>query len=124
MYTNQVSLLIALLILVGFLSLAVSEKGYAGILPGGPPCCDFPEASECIGGEGAVSACQGGNCLGAPPCHFFEDAACVATRGDEGRCLPQENIPTFNQWGLVGLAVALGVVGIVVYLRRKSAFGA
>jgi IPTL-CTERM motif len=40
---------------------------------------------------------------------------------DAVSCIAQTPIPTLSEWGLIALAMALGIVGIVVYRRRLAA---
>jgi len=120
MFKNKFSIFVATFLIIGFFFLALPEKGYSGILAGGPPCCDFPEGNECIGGELGVSACSGGNCLGAGPCTLIEDAVCIPSGEEGGRCLSPAGVPAFNQWGLIAMAGILGIVGFMVMRRRKA----
>ena len=126
MIKNRISLFLATFLIIGFFFLALPENGYSGISSDGPPCCDIPSINECAGGEGALSTCQTQVCMDNPGlCVFDEDAICVA--GDEigtGSCVsPQPtSVPTLSGWGLMSLAVVLGILGIAGFMvmrRRK-----
>jgi len=128
MLKKRISLFVATFLIIGFFFLALPEKGYSGIpsMPGVPPCCGIPSINECSGGEDALSTCQTQVCMDNPGlCVFDEDAICVA--GDEigtGSCVsPQPtSVPTLSGWGLMSLAVVLGILGIAGFMvmrRRK-----
>jgi len=126
MLKNQISLFLATFLIIGLFFLALPEDGYSGVLiPGGPPCCDLPVIDRCVGGEQAALNCQATFCeeLG---CEFIEDAICVEE--DEiltGSCVELQSvsaIPTLSEWGMITIAVVLGIVGIIGFMvirRRK-----
>lgn len=35
-------------------------------------------------------------------------------------CVPQSNVPTLNEWGLIAMAGILGIVGFIVMRRRTA----
>ena len=123
----RIGLLIASILTAGLFFLASPESSYAGSTFGGPPCCDLPSIDFCEGGDDAAIVCNNPGCLNEGDCIFYQDRICVPDDGSVGlgscrQLLPtQTNIPTLGEWGLMALAVVLGVAGFMVIRRRKAA---
>ena len=71
-------------------------------------------------------------CQGEGNCEFFENAVCVPTGEFTGQCFADTspptimpdvtNVPTVSGYGLLSLAVVLGLIGVGAFLlRRKKA---
>ncbi|MGH7849842.1 MAG: IPTL-CTERM sorting domain-containing protein [Thermodesulfobacteriota bacterium] len=115
-------LFIVSFILTGLFFFSLTESGFAGSSPGGPPCCDIPSIDFCYGG-GAVSQCSA-ECLNSGDCILYQDQICVLDGSDPafGSCqLFQSNIPTLGEWGMIILAMTLGIVGYMIIRRKKAA---
>lgn len=102
---------------VGFLFLSLPEKGFPGFAQPGPECCQF-EPDQCYDfGEGG----DGGE---IPACSA-DDVRPGFCNEETGLCeVSPSAIPTLNEWGLISVVIALGVVGvlgILVYRRRRTA---
>ena len=116
-FKNKFSLFLAIFLIIGFLFLALPEKGYSGVRSLG--CCQIepktdPPSPSCedITREGDLEECKevGGE--------FFEGEVCI----DETFCArPARNVPTLSEWGLITMAGILGIVGFMVMRRRKVA---
>jgi hypothetical protein len=120
----RVGLFVASILTAGLFFLASPESSYAGSTFGGPPCCDLPSIGFCEGGDDAAIICNRPECLNEGDCIFYEDRICVPDDGSVafGSCqVLQSNIPTLGEWGLMALAVVLGVAGFMVIRRRKAA---
>ena len=108
MIKNRFSLFVATFLIIGFFFLAMPEKGLAQIIPG---CC-----INLFGCQETVDE----------PVACFDDTFIpggVCTRlGERGECvetLPDIEVPTLSEWGLIAMAGILGIVGFMVIRRRK-----
>lgn len=130
-YLKKSSTLVPVFLILGFLFLALPEKGNAGFfLPGGPPCCQVTAESEvgCVGGERALGFCQESTICDQADCEFFENRECIVEEDEQGVtgiCVGEEpditrNIPTLSEWGLIALAGAFGIIGFILLRRRKA----
>jgi len=128
MIKNKFSLFLATFLIIGFFFLALPEKGFSGIttLPGGPPCCEvrFDFGNLCEGGDEAAKTCEAEGLCDAADCVFFDNRICVPDNesGELGSCVEPQTIsavPTLSQWGLIAIAVVLGIIGFIVIRRRK-----
>ena len=130
-YLKKSSALVPVFLIVGFLFLALPEKGHAGFfMPGGPPCCQVTTDIEvgCVGGQEALGFCQESTICDDADCEFFENRECVIDEEQQeviGLCVGEEpditrNVPTLSEWGLIALAVAFGVIGFILLRRRKA----
>ena len=120
---KNISTFVIAFLVIGFIFLAMPEKGYPGFfVPGGPPCCDIPSDNLCAGGEEAFTHCTP-DCVAGGACVIVENGICV--RDDDsghGSCISPSNtpIPTLSEWGLIAMAGGLGIVGYMVIRRRKE----
>jgi IPTL-CTERM motif len=104
---NRISIFIVAFLIVGFLFLALPEKGYSQVgtcCQGDGFCLDSGELSPCPPFTSkAGGSCSANTCSGGPP----------------GLPGPEPTVvPTISEWGLIAMAGILGVVGFMV-LRRK-----
>jgi hypothetical protein len=99
---------------IGFMFLSLPEKGFSGFAVGG--CCQF-ETDQCFDlgdgeGEEPVRLC------------LVDDLRPGSCNEESGLCEASPSpIPTLNEWGLITVVIALGIVGaagIVVYRRRRA----
>ena len=117
---KSISTLVIAFLVFSFFFLALPENGYSGtngMAIGGccisePGCIEFgpDDVVLCI----SDSIIQGGQCT---------------QLGQGGECVPPPtmgpittNVPTLSEWGLLSLAVVLGILGIVGFMvirRRK-----
>jgi len=117
---KSISIFVSAFLIIGFFFLAIPEKGSSVIIPGGPPCCDILPENECVGGESAFEFCQRDECISLPElCVFSEDAICVEEGPGGASCVLPANIPTMSEWGLIALAMVIGIIGFIVFRRRK-----
>ena len=100
----------------GFLLLALPEEGFSGFDPGPGPgeegCCQLMDG--CID---AIDLPPNAVCLSE---FFVENAFCDQ---ETGQCTPipiVNNIPTLTEWGLILMAAVLGIVGYMVYRRKRQ----
>ena len=124
---KTVSTYVIALLVLGFLFIALPEKGNAGfpLVPGGPPCCDSEPGNICNGGADAESVCENFSACenGTGECVFFDNAICVQTGEFTGRCdvapPTSKNVPTLGVLGLIVMAGVIGVIGFIAIRRRK-----
>ena len=121
MIRNRISLVVATFLIVGFIFLAMPEKGYSGFfIPGGPPCCDIPSDNLCAGGEEVFTHCPP-DCVASGACVIVENGICVPDDDSgHGSCISPADIPTLSEWGLAVMAGILGLIGFTVMRRRKA----
>ena len=85
-------------------------------------CCTFNDGS-CLANI-SLDACSeltgsvSWNDPGLDECFSANNKCQRLNEGPSGRSV---EIPTLGQWGLIALAAALGIVGTIIYLRRKAA---
>lgn len=123
---QRVSLLTISLLVSGLLFLASPETGNAGtaVIPIEPQCCQLftpncpVDEEQCCNDindqftpqtceQAATGSVQSGSCIEATGfCSGFEPET--------------RDIPTLSYWGLLAIAVVLGVVGLIVIRRRKA----
>lgn len=113
---NQIMFFIVSFLSVGFLFLSLPEKGFSGLQPIGG-CCQFePDQCSDLGG--------GDNGDGPIPACLVEDVRPGSCNEETGLCeATPAPIPTLNEWGLITVFIALGIVGVAgifVYRRRRS----
>lgn len=100
-------------LVTGFLFLASTQIGLAGIATTEPFCC-LSEQGCADSTSGLPIACQVGT--------IQENAVC---NENTGLCVSldtlHEAIPTVSEWGLIAMAGILGIVGFLVIRRRKVA---
>jgi len=121
MFRNRISIFIATFLIIGFFFLSLPEKGYSGT-PTFPPtisgCCQYvgSEGQDiCTNISGPLICPE----IGVPFEDFFEGESC---NQDTGLCIDPEVIsavPTLSEWGLISLAVVLGLLGIGAFLARR-----
>ncbi|MGB2691666.1 MAG: IPTL-CTERM sorting domain-containing protein [Thermodesulfobacteriota bacterium] len=117
---KSISTVVIVLLLLGFLFIALPQKGFAGIPmpPSEPTCCQY------IAEEGGEFTCEDGL-----------DGFCQEIKGENlivlpgERCnirtnlcqeaIPSANVPTLSEWGLIAMAGVLGLIGFMVIRRRK-----
>ncbi len=102
---NQVSTFLLLFLVIGFLFLSIPEEGFAGVA--NLTCCQVAP-DECF------DLSEGG-----PAC-LREDGRPGSCNEEVGICEVSTAIPTLNEWGLVTIAIALGIAGSVIYRRRRA----
>ena len=108
---NQYLFLLLYLLLAGFLFLSLPEKGFSGVAQPGPECCQF-ESDQCFDFDDSNQLCR------------VDDLRPGTCNEETGLCesIPAP-IPTLNEWGLISVIIALGIVGaagIFVYRRKKA----
>ncbi len=118
---KTISTFVIALLVLGFLFLALPEKGNAGMSPPGlftfPGCCQFssgPEGNEC----GTVD--NGAELLG---CFEAEGQPFSGETCNEETNLCSgfaATVPTLSQWGLITMVAILGVIGFMVIRRKKA----
>jgi len=124
MIKKSISTFVIAFLVFGFFFLALPEKGYSGnpMPPNGPfGCCQVP-VDICLAEE--QQCCK--------DFEFDEVNLCIVEGGtfitggscqDNGLCTSPEvitPIPTISQWGLIAMASILGVIGIIMIIRRKK----
>ena len=117
---KSISTFVIAFLVIGFIFLAMPEKGYPGFfVPGGPPCCDIPLDNLCAGGEEAFTHCTP-ECVASGACVMVKNAICVPGNdsGNGSGILPAD-IPTLSEWGLLAMAGILGTIGFMFIRRRK-----
>lgn len=102
---NQVCTFLLSLLVIGFLFLSIPEKGFAGLA--NLTCCQVAP-DECFD-----LTIDGPLCL-------VEDGRPGSCNEEVGLCQVGTAIPTLNEWGLITVAIALGIVGFAFYRRRKA----
>jgi len=94
----------------GFLLLALPEEGFSGFSTD-VDCCQMEgQCSDTIDNPGFICVVD----------DVVENAFCDL---ETGQCTPipiVSNIPTLSEWGLVLMAAVLGIVGFMVFKRRKQ----
>ena len=113
MIKDRISLFLAVFLTIGFLFVALPEKGYAGIdmLPSNFDCCS--NGSECFDNVDSP-----GDKIPCPKEGVPEEGAVCSV---SNQCVPyvQQNVPTISEWGLITMAGILGLVGFMVIRRKK-----
>ncbi len=105
---RNLSVLVAVFLFVGFLFVALPEKGNAGLILNS--CCINQTGCVVVGQEPVL-------CFGDT---FVVGGMCtVVGEGGECRAAPAD-VPTLSEWGLISMAAVLGIVGFMV-IRRKRA---
>lgn len=113
MVKNRFSLFVAAFLFAGFLSLVLAEKGFSGVPVMNPGCCISEGGCVNFGGDLPVA------CLAET---VVDDGVCTM-EGPGGICTAQlavSPVPTISEWGLIVMAVILGVAGFVVIRRKKA----
>ena len=108
---NQCLFLLLSFLFTGTLFLSVSDEAFSGVAQPGPECCQF-ESDQCFDFDDSNQLCRVDD-LRPGTCNE-ETGLCEATPAP---------IPTLNEWGLISVVIALGIVGaagIFVYRRKKA----
>jgi hypothetical protein len=108
---NRLFFLLFSFLLVGFMFLSLPEKSFSGVAQPIGDCCQF-ESDQCFDfGEGS------------PACRI-DDLRPGSCNEETGLCeVTAAPIPTLNEWGLITVVIALGIVGaagVFVYRRRRT----
>ena len=108
---NQCLSLLLSFLFAGSLFLSLPEKGFSGVAQPIGECCQF-EPDQC------ADLVEGG-----PVC-LVEDVRPGSCNEEIGLCqVTAAPIPTLNEWGLIAVVIALGIVGaagIFVYRRKRA----
>ena len=98
-----------------------------GTVAGEGICLDSPIGAICEFADSEVGCCviEPGNCSddeGSRNCFDSENGifwhpgtSCEVVR----ECIAAEDVPTLNEWGLIAMAGALGLVAFMIMRRRK-----
>jgi len=110
---KSISLFVATFLIIGFLFLALPEKGFSGIKGLDMGCCQLMNIG-CFNTDGSLESqtiCR----------RFFgEDIVGESCNESTGQCeLLVTDVPTLSEWGLIAMAGVLGLVGFMVIRRRK-----
>ena len=141
---ESISTIVLLFLVVGFLLLALPEKGYSGFsVPGVPECCQLSDSCFNFNEPGTLGppgppgppgpqeppgppGPPGPSGTPLPPTAplpactldgLVQGAICNEATG---RCEISRNVPTLSEWGLVAMAGVLGIIGFMVIWRRRA----
>jgi len=104
--------LIITLALSGFFFLAATEQSDAGIVQIEDRCCQFAP-DECID----FSDLQPGEACATVD--IVHNATCNEQTGLCAQVSAISPVPTLSEWGLVAMAVILGIAGYIIVRRRR-----
>ena len=97
---------------VGFVFLALSDEGFAGVMPIPIACCQ--QEGSCFDVTEGPEACAGGV--------FVDNALCSELTGQcVGGGQEVSSIPTLSEWGMMAAAAGIALIGVFYALRRRKA---
>jgi hypothetical protein len=98
---------------IGFMFLSLPEESFSGVAQPLGDCCQLEGQCFDLVEGGQACTIEG----------FVPDAQCNEETGLCEQVVFPSAIPTLNEWGLITVAMALGILGaagIVVYRRRRA----
>lgn len=96
---------------IGLMFLSLPEKSFSGVAQPIDGCCQF-ESDQCFDFGEDSKLCR------------VDDLRPGSCNEESGLCeVTPAPIPTLNEWGLISVVIALGIVGaagIFVYRRKRA----